>query len=279
VAAALGGIDPDGDNRGGEMDAAAEDDLTVRNGDRDAGPSEHPWRWMGEATGIYRRHWALSAGYGLLFVLLGYGIGFLLRGAGMAAAMPVAIGAFALAGPLMAVGLYTVAKADEEGRRVRFREVLFPRAASPLQIAYLAVMILVAVLLWIIAAIGLFAIFAGQVANEWSAFISFALSTPAGITMVIVGTLVGGFVAATIFVAAAFSVPMLMDRPTDFASAVGQSVQTVLQNPKAMLLWAWIILLSVAVSAATLLIGFALLFPLLGYATWRGYRTYFPEVS
>jgi uncharacterized membrane protein len=234
---------------------------------------------MSEAVAIYRRQWLLSVGYGLLFVLIGYGIAAGLIISGMAAALPVAVGVFALVGPLMAAGLYAIARADEAGRQARFREVLLPHAASPMQIAYLGVIILVASFLWVVAAIGLFAIFASRGASEWIGFMPYVLSTPSGIAMMAYGTLTGGFIAATIFALTAFSIPMLMDREIDFATAIMRSVETVLSQPKRMALWAWIILASVGMSVLTLFAGFVLFFPLLGFATWRAYRSNFPSLS
>ncbi len=236
---------------------------------------EGPWRWLSEGAEVYSRQPLLSAGYGLLFTSLGYAVAFALTRAGMAAAFPVAVGLFALIGPLMAAGLYAIAKADEEGRRASAREVLFPKAASPTQIGFLGVVILVSVFLWILAAIGIFAVFLPTTAASLTGFAAYSFGTAQGIGMLILGTVVGGFIAAVIFAMTAFSIPMLMDRKTDGFTAIGRSVQHVLGRPREMLLWAWLIALSVAIGAATLLVGFVYLFPLLGYATWRGYRRSF----
>ncbi|MEO1656617.1 MAG: DUF2189 domain-containing protein [Pseudomonadota bacterium] len=239
----------------------------------------NPWQWLSEAFGVYRRQWKASLVYGAVFVAIGYGIALMLAGAGLIAAMPVAVGAFALAGPLMAAGLYAIARADEEGRTASLGEVFMPRAASGEQIAYLGVIILVAMFFWTIVAIGLFVIFLGGEVSTWSEYVSFALSTPRGVSMLSLGTVLGGLIASMIFAVTAFSIPMLMDRECDFATAIGLSLQAVLSRPKEMFLWAWIIVVSVAIGAATMLIGFVLLFPLLGFATWRGYRSVFPGPS
>ncbi|MEM0929543.1 MAG: DUF2189 domain-containing protein [Pseudomonadota bacterium] len=238
-----------------------------------------PWQWLSEAFGVYSRQWRVSLAYGAVFVAIGYGIALVLAGAGLIAAMPVAVGAFALAGPLMAAGLYAIARADEQGRSATFREVFVPQAASGSQIAYLGVLILVAMFFWTIVAIGLFVIFLGGQVSSWGDYVSFALSTPRGVSMLSLGTVLGGLIAAIIFAVTAFSIPMLMDREKDFATAIGLSVQAVLSRPKPMALWAWIIVFSVAVGAATMLLGFVFLFPLLGFATWKGYRSVFEPSS
>ena len=64
----------------------------------------------------------------------------------------------------------------------------------------------------------------------------------------------------------------MLDRKVDTVTAVITSVNAVLRNKGAMLLWVLIILASVAVSFATALLGLAVLMPVIGYATWHGYR-------
>jgi uncharacterized membrane protein len=68
------------------------------------------------------------------------------------------------------------------------------------------------------------------------------------------------------------SVPLLMERDLDFATAVFTSVQAVLRNPKPMLLWAWLVVLLTAIGLATCFLGLIVTFPLVGHATWHAYR-------
>lgn len=72
-----------------------------------------PWKWLEKGWADYRRQPLLASGYGILFVLIGYTIILGLRSVGLFAAIPVAIGAFALTGPLMAAGLYALARSLE----------------------------------------------------------------------------------------------------------------------------------------------------------------------
>jgi len=39
-----------------------------------------------------------------------------------------------------------------------------------------------------------------------------------------------------------------------------------------MLLWAWLIAILTAAGVATLFVGLAVVFPLLGHASWRAYK-------
>jgi uncharacterized membrane protein len=65
---------------------------------------------------------------------------------------------------------------------------------------------------------------------------------------------------------------MILDRRVDSVTAVVTSVNAVLHNRKPMLLWASLIGLSVALGFATALVGFAVLLPLIGHATWHAYQ-------
>ena len=88
----------------------------------------------------------------------------------------------------------------------------------------------------------------------------------------LIGSAVGSIFALIIFAASAFSLPMLMDRDTDAITAVITSINAVLRNKPAMLVWIAIIVASVLIGFTTLLIGFAITLPLIGHATWHAYR-------
>ena len=56
------------------------------------------------------------------------------------------------------------------------------------------------------------------------------------------------------------------------AIAVQTSVRAVLTNPVAMALWGLIVASLLALGFATLLVGLAIVIPVLGHATWHLYR-------
>ena len=65
---------------------------------------------------------------------------------------------------------------------------------------------------------------------------------------------------------------MICDRDADAVTAIVTSVNAVLRNKRAMLLWAFCIVALTAIGFATALIGLAVVVPLLGHATWHAYR-------
>ena len=99
-----------------------------------------------------------------------------------------------------------------------------------------------------------------------------------------IGSAIGAIFAAVVFSAAAFSLPMLVDRKVDTVTAVVTSVNAVLRN-KPRWRRAACIVLAVAPGFALLFIGrnaaadspgscllLGLTLPLIGHATWHGYR-------
>jgi uncharacterized membrane protein len=87
-----------------------------------------------------------------------------------------------------------------------------------------------------------------------------------------IGSAVGAVFASIVFAATAFSLPMLLDRRTDAVTGVVTSINATLRNKAAMAVWGAIIVLGVLAGFATLLLGFVVLLPLIGHATWHAYR-------
>jgi uncharacterized membrane protein len=92
------------------------------------------------------------------------------------------------------------------------------------------------------------------------------------LTFYSIGSLVGAVFAGIVFCASVFSLPMMMDRKADAVTAVLTSVNAVMQNKLPMLIWASIILICIVLCFLTAFIAMAVLMPLLGFATWHGYR-------
>jgi len=68
------------------------------------------------------------------------------------------------------------------------------------------------------------------------------------------------------------SFPLLLDRDVGAAIAVRTSIRAVLTNPETMALWGLIVAGLLALGFATLLVGLAIVVPVLGHATWHLYR-------
>jgi len=177
-------------------------------------------------------------------------------------------------GPLIAVGLYEKSRSLEQGRAISLARMIFVRPASGAQILFVGFIMLGLALLWMRAAVIIYALFFG-----WRPFpgldhlAPMLFTTPIGWAMLAVGTAVGGVFAAFSFAISAFSVPMLLDRRTDAFTAMGTSISLVWNNRPVMITWGVIVLLLTLLGLGTGLIGLIVTFPLLGHATWHAYRT------
>ena len=65
---------------------------------------------------------------------------------------------------------------------------------------------------------------------------------------------------------------MVLDRDTDTITAAMTSLRAVQTNFDTMMLWALLIVVLVGIGFATMMIGMAVLLPLVGHATWHAYR-------
>jgi uncharacterized membrane protein len=83
---------------------------------------------------------------------------------------------------------------------------------------------------------------------------------------------IGGIVAAFVFALSVVSVPMLLDRKCDLLQAMQASIAAVAENPLPLALWATLIMILTAAGFATGLLGFIVVMPLLGHASWHAYR-------
>ena len=86
------------------------------------------------------------------------------------------------------------------------------------------------------------------------------------------GSAVGSVFAAITFAASVFSLPFIANRDVDVITAVVSSINAVLRNRRTMLLWALLVAMLTLVGFITLMTGFIVIVPWLGYATWHGYR-------
>ena len=64
---------------------------------------------------------------------------------------------------------------------------------------------------------------------------------------------------------------MLVHRDVDSVTAIVTSVNAVLRNIPAMLVWLSLVVGGLLVGVATAFVGLAVIVPLIGYGAWHGY--------
>ena len=93
-----------------------------------------------------------------------------------------------------------------------------------------------------------------------------------GLVFLIVFTLVGAVIATAVFVISVVSIPMMLDRKTDFITAVLTSITAGRANIVVMMLWAALLTVFTGIGLITFYLGLAIVLPLIGHATWHAYR-------
>lgn len=237
-----------------------------------------PWEWL--ALG-WRDMWAVPAVslmYGAVFALMAAGMLGGLWSIGAPALFPALAGGFLLIGPLVAVGLYEASRQLARGDHPKLGAVAGAGWGAAGQLAFFGAMLLFAFMVWVQLAFLLLMLFmGGSGLPPPSAFMHTLLFTSRGLGLLIVGTIVGGIIAAVVFSISALAVPLLVERRIDAVTAARASLNAVITNPKPMALWAALIVVMMGAGFATLLAGLVLAFPLIGHATWHACREIYGE--
>jgi len=184
-----------------------------------------------------------------------------------------ALASFLIIAPMFAIGLYEKSRLLERGEPATLRAMMVVQAESRGQILFTGVLLAMVMLLWVRAAVLIYALFFGMVAFPGLDHIAEMLfTTPTGWAMLVVGTAVGGLFAAFAFAISVFAIPMLLDEKRDAFTAMGSSVALVWNNLPAMLVWGAIVLVLLLLALLPGMVGLIVVFPLLGHATWHAWR-------
>ncbi|MCG7393208.1 DUF2189 domain-containing protein [Microvirga sp. ACRRW] len=184
-----------------------------------------------------------------------------------------AIAGYMIVAPVLAMGLYEKSRVLEAGGHPTLRTMALVQPRAGAQIFFTGLLLCLLMLLWMRAAVLIYALFFGvRPFPGFDGVVGMLLTTPTGWAMLLVGIAIGGLFAAFAFAISVFSIPMLLDTRTDALTAMGTSMAMVWNNLMPMIAWGAIVLALFTASAVTGFLGFILIFPLLGHATWHAYR-------
>ncbi len=172
------------------------------------------------------------------------------------------LGGFVFLAPLTCIGLYAISAQLERGQPVSLSRNL--RAALKRYFGnqmVFALALLVIFLVWARAATVL-SIFLPATGHPEIADLG---------TYLAIGSVIGAVFAAVTFSASAFSLPMIMHRDVDTITAIVTSINAVLRNKLAMLIWLALIMLGLVIGLFTAFIGLIVILPVIGYGAWHGY--------
>lgn len=234
--------------------------------------------WLAQGWRDLRTQPAASLSYGVLVFLVSAAIVGGLFAAGADSFLFPALAGFMVVGPLLAVGLYEKSRRLAAGRRVSLLRMILVRPRSGAQLLFTGVLLCLLMLLWMRAAVIVYALFFGVRPFPGLDHVAAMLvTTPTGWAMLVVGSAVGALFAAFSFAISAFSIPMLLDEEVDALTAMGRSMALVWHNLTAMIVWGVLALGLFWLSLLTGLVGLIVVFPLLGHGTWHAYRTVWPK--
>ena len=209
--------------------------------------ADAPFRWL-------RLGWRdLCAAPLLCAVAWRYGTGWL---------VVVLLSGFIFVAPVLAIGVYAISAALERGGKASLGDCLVATRRDLGDVLVYSLILMVICLVWVRAGSAVEIFFPDQAAPSRETLVAFFA----------IGSAVGTIFAVGVFAASAFALPMLVDRRADAVTAVVTSVNAVLRNKRAMVIWALLIVVSVGVGFATALVGLAVTMPLIGHATWHAYR-------
>lgn len=172
------------------------------------------------------------------------------------------LGGFVFLAPLACIGLYGISAQLERGQT--------PSMARSLRAAFkrhfgnemvFAIALLIVFLIWARAAVMISIFFPMGTHREFADLLPYLT----------VGTAVGAFFAIVTFSVSAFSLPMIMHRDVDSITAIVTSINAVLRNKMAMMLWLALIVLGLVVGMLTAFVGLIVILPVIGYGAWHGY--------
>lgn len=232
--------------------------------------ASRPLVWLRMGWDDMRANLGASLTYGLIFAIIGYLI--LAYATDLPYLFTAAISGFFLVGPLAAAGLYEISRRHERGESASFADSVRGLREHGDHLLYYGALLAFGLLGWERMSAILFALFYRGVAPDLNNFFRDVFLSGDYTYFVVSYMTVGGAIAAVVFALSAVSVPMLMDRKSDIATAMMTSVRAVSVNLGAMAVWAALIVVLVGVGFATMMIGMVALLPLLGHATWHAYK-------
>ncbi len=221
-----------------------------------------PLGWVRKGWMDFRRAPAQSLAYGICITLLSW----LVTGVGLSLgtywSVLVLLSGFVFVAPVLALGLYSISRQLERGRRPSLRLCLKEQRQSLGTTMVYALALLILFLVWARAASLVHVFFPIEADPDWHTLAPFLA----------IGSVVGSIFVLLTFTISAFSLPMICDRDADAVTGIVTSVNAVLRNKLAMAVWAMLIVGLLAIGIVTAMLGLAVVIPLLGYATWHAYQ-------
>ncbi len=221
-----------------------------------------PLHWLALGWQDLKRAPRQSLAYGVGLVMLGYLIAALVWNGNATLTLFTLVTGLIIMGPALAFGLYSISRQLEMGLKPRLGYCFREKRKHLRNELLFALLLLIVLLVWARAASMVhvfFPIGGDQPLSAWLEFFA-------------IGSAVGAIFAGIVFTISAFSLPLMLDKEVDAITGVLTSINAVLRNKPAMLVWAGLIVALMLLGFATAMLGLVVVLPLIGHATWHGYR-------
>ncbi|WP_416308382.1 DUF2189 domain-containing protein [Neptunicella sp. SCSIO 80796] len=228
-----------------------------------------PIKWLALGWQDLTRAPRISLFFGVFFVIAPWSIVYLVSLTGWYLVIFPALIGFMLIGPFLAAGLYDVSREFSKGRHPQLLHCVKAINRNAINEWAFGFLLMVIMVFWLKLASIIHTVYPPYLNENLHNLMPFLL----------VGTIVGISFTTLVFCISVFTQPILMARQVDLATAVLTSMNTVWQNKLPMFIWACTICMSVGIGFVTGFIGFMLLMPLIGYASWHGYRDALENVA
>ncbi len=238
--------------------------------------SDQPWLWLAAGWRDMKAAPGISLFFGLLLAGLSAFLTVGLYLLGQAWAIAPALGGFLIVGPVLSVGMYALSRDLEAGRRPRFWGTVFAWRRNPLGILSGGVALALFFLIWMRIAAIIVTVFFPYQTGSIQGLLNETLFTVNGWTFLAVGTAAGAFFAGVAFVFSAVSLQVMLDRKADAFQGVMASFVAVVGNVRTMVIWAALIVVLTGAGFLTGFLGFVVILPLVGHASWHAYRAILP---
>ena len=221
-----------------------------------------PFRWLSKGWQDFRRAPSHSLAYGVMFATLGWLLVSIYQ-SNVSYLLPSLFFFMLFVGPLLAFGLYDISQQLERNHEPSFtheRKKAFSEMGHELMLSLMMTLVFMMMIMFTSLVMNI-------LAAPWQTGISAVLpmsdATFLFVTVVFAGVL---------FCVNCFALPMIVDQDANAGTAMTTSFDTVRRNKSVIALWALLVLALMAVGFATYLIGFVVIVPVLGYASWHAYR-------
>ena len=237
---------------------------------------EDTTNWVQAGWADFLKAPMISLVSGGVYVLSGYIIVLWLKSAGLSSFLFPVTSGFMIVAPLFAVLFYEIARMHSEKRPVDYVAAVKASFANISQLAVVGFVLMLLMMIWLLLAMVVFSVFFGGTPPSVGSFYQSLIDQPQTPVFLVVGTAVGGVLAAVAFAVSAISMPMIVSENVSAIEAIGYSLSAVAANPKVMLSWAAVLVLLTFCGMVTFFFGLAVTLPVAGYASWHAYKSFRP---